>query len=162
MFRFELDSDEAPVGSILRLEHFRRLKISLNSSGSDLPLDSDDWSSLKFLPIQLECAWMPRAARRPTYSVNSVNLVILRLGLLSSRSLIMPLGSESTFSSDTSWKWQHGQWPRIWAGAEEEPSEAQELFDLFQDIILFHRQQHLDSCRRTMSYVRRTTGDDIV
>ena len=40
------------------------------------------------------CAGMPRAARRPTYSVNSVNLV--KLDLMSSRSLFTPLGSENS------------------------------------------------------------------
>ena len=65
------------------------------------------------------CAGMPRAARQPTYSVYSVNLVLL--DLLSSRSLFAPLGSENvTFSSDSSWKWQVTQnlsrswWRAIW------------------------------------------------
>ncbi len=42
---------------------------------------------------------MPRAARRPTYSINSVNPVLL--DLLSSRSLFAPLGSDN---SQNSWQ----------------------------------------------------------
>ncbi len=56
-----------------------------------------------------------------------------------------------------SWKWQqslfqvtlhengslYGQWPRTWAGAGGEPSDAQERLALFQDIFLFRMQQSL-------------------
>ena len=37
----------------------------------------------------------------------------------------------------------HGQWPRIWARAGGEPSDAEEHLPLFQYIILFRRQQPL-------------------
>ncbi len=37
----------------------------------------------------------------------------------------------------------HGQYPRIWAEAGGEPSDAQEPLALFQDIILFRMQQPL-------------------
>ena len=90
------------------------------------------------------CAGMPRAARRLTHLANSVNSV---------KQVLLDLLS----SVCASWKWDqllfqvtlhengslHSQWPRIWAGAGGEQSNAQECLALFQDIILFRRQQSL-------------------
>ncbi len=87
---------------------------------------------------------MPRAAPRPTNSENSVNLVLLYL--LNLLSWFAPLGSDKkslfqvTLHENGS---LHGQWPRIWAGAGGEPSDAEEQLPLFQDVILFRRQQSL-------------------
>ena len=86
---------------------------------------------------------MQRAARRPTHSENSVNLVLLDLlDLLSSSRLleVTTVTFQVTLHENGS---LHGQWPRIWAGAGGEPSDAQERLALFQDIILFRMQQSL-------------------
>ncbi len=126
---------------LLQRSNFRRLKISLKSSDCDLLLEHFQNFSQSHREM---CPGIPRPARRPTNSENSVNLVLLDLLDLLSSSRLLEV-TTLTFSSDSSRKWQSPwsvtqnlsrRWRRaIWCWRT--------MLPLFQDVILFRRQQSL-------------------
>ncbi len=90
-------------------------------------------------------AGMPHGGRRPSY-FETQYLVLqactssTRFKLVTRLLQVRTVTFSSTLHENGS---LHGQWPRIWAGAGGEPSDAQGLLAQFQDIILFRRQQPL-------------------
>ncbi len=90
----------------LQRSNFRRLKIQLKLTWRPFAIGA----IFKIPQSHREmCAGMPPAARRPTYSVNSVNLVLL--DLLSSRLWFTPLGSDNSHF----FKWLSRKWQSPWS-----------------------------------------------
>jgi hypothetical protein len=128
--------------------YFRRLKLQLKLTWLPFAIRAIFKSPQSNCKI---CSGMPLAARQPFYlasSVHSVNLVLLDLLSLEACSRLLAVRTFS-FSSDSSRKWQ-SPWS-VAQNLSRSWRRAKNASFLFQDIILFRRQQSLTHCRFTHS-----------